>query len=93
MTARGEGAAMPEVSSDPCQRMSDYRTMAVNARMRIFAVLAAAGLEPDAADELVRAPSKADRTRAFVPYPQPRNPVGTRTRDPAEGGEGRCHVG
>ncbi|MFD7409739.1 hypothetical protein ACFV7R_45760 [Streptomyces sp. NPDC059866] len=33
--------------------MGDYQTMAVNARMRIFAVLAAAGLNPDEADELV----------------------------------------
>ncbi|NUS10267.1 MAG: hypothetical protein HOY69_02480 [Streptomyces sp.] len=46
-------AAAPELSADPRQRMGDYQTMAVNARMRIYAVLAAAGLEPDEADELV----------------------------------------
>ena len=53
MTTHGEGGAMHKFSSDPRRRMSDYQTMAVNARMRIFAVLAAAGLEPDDADELI----------------------------------------
>ncbi|MCE7079596.1 hypothetical protein [Streptomyces sp. ST2-7A] len=31
----------------------DYRTAAVGARMRVHAILAAAGLEPDEADELL----------------------------------------
>ncbi|MFI8522753.1 hypothetical protein ACIGEZ_33915 [Streptomyces sp. NPDC085481] len=33
--------------------MGDFQTMAVNARMQVHAALAAAGLEPDEADELV----------------------------------------
>ncbi|MFI7019945.1 hypothetical protein [Streptomyces sp. NPDC050164] len=33
--------------------MSAHQMKAVNARMRVHAVLAAAGLEPDEADELV----------------------------------------
>ncbi|MFE7045988.1 hypothetical protein ACFU9X_43360 [Streptomyces atratus] len=53
MTAGEQEAAQQEVSVDPRQRMGDYQTMAVNARMKIHAVLAAAGLEPDEADELV----------------------------------------
>ncbi|MFD4955182.1 hypothetical protein [Streptomyces sp. NPDC058451] len=53
MTARERGAGKQPVSGDPRQRMGDFQTMAVNARMRVHAVLAAAGLEPDEADELV----------------------------------------
>ncbi|MFJ2007966.1 hypothetical protein [Streptomyces chartreusis] len=55
MTEHKEGAGLHELSSAPRQRMSDYQTLAVNARMRILAVLSAAGVEPDAADELVGA--------------------------------------
>ncbi|MDG9687792.1 hypothetical protein QC334_34555 [Streptomyces sp. DH18] len=44
------------VSADTCQRIGDYRFMAVNARTQVHAVLDAAGLEPDEADELVCAP-------------------------------------
>ncbi|MEU9158096.1 hypothetical protein AB0D59_48125 [Streptomyces sp. NPDC048417] len=51
--SRQSAASAPELSTDPRQRMGDYQTMAVNARMRIYAILAAAGLEPDDADELV----------------------------------------
>ncbi|MFD3553522.1 hypothetical protein ACFWWA_15610 [Streptomyces goshikiensis] len=45
--------AQEAVSVDPRQRMDDYQTMAVSARMKVHAALAAAGLEPDEADELV----------------------------------------
>lgn len=46
-------ASAPDLSADPRRRMSDYMTMQVNARMRIFAALAAVGIEPDEADQLV----------------------------------------
>lgn len=46
-------ACAPDLSADPHRRMDDYMTMQVNARMRIFAALAAVGIEPDEADELV----------------------------------------
>ncbi|WP_103529062.1 hypothetical protein [Streptomyces sp. SM12] len=46
-------AGQQVVSVDRRQRMGDYETMAVNARMKVHSVLAAAGLEPDEADELV----------------------------------------
>ncbi|MFC9462711.1 hypothetical protein ACFT16_44370, partial [Streptomyces sp. NPDC056983] len=53
ITARGQDAGQQPVSAAPRQRMGDYQTMAVNTRNRIHAVLPAAGLEPDEADELV----------------------------------------
>ncbi|MFF9352783.1 hypothetical protein [Streptomyces sp. NPDC014734] len=53
MTAHDQEAGQQPVSADPRQRMGDYQTRAVNARMRVHAALATAGLEPDEADELV----------------------------------------
>ncbi|WP_405681851.1 hypothetical protein [Streptomyces sp. NBC_00057] len=53
MTAGEQEAGQQVVSVDPRQRMGNYQTMAVNARMKVHAVLAAAGLEPNEADELV----------------------------------------
>ncbi|MFE4540694.1 hypothetical protein ACFRKB_37450 [Streptomyces scopuliridis] len=54
MTTTGDQeAGQQEVSADPRQRMGDYQTMAVNARRKVHAALAAAGLKPDEADELV----------------------------------------
>ncbi|MFI5867438.1 hypothetical protein [Streptomyces sp. NPDC051546] len=53
MTTSEQEAGQQVVSTDPRQRMGDYQTMAVNARMKVHAILAAAGLEPDEADELV----------------------------------------
>lgn len=46
-------ACAPDLSADPRQRVGDYITMQVNARMRIFAALTAIGIEPDEADQLV----------------------------------------
>lgn len=46
-------SAPQEVSSDPQRRMGDYQRIAVNARMRVFAILTAAGLAHEEADELV----------------------------------------
>ncbi|GAA1923557.1 hypothetical protein [Streptantibioticus ferralitis] len=49
---------MPEserCSSDPVRRVSQYQTAAVNARLRLLAILAASGLSADEADELVGA--------------------------------------
>ena len=53
MTAHEQGAGKQEFIADPRQRMGDFQTMAVNARMQVHAVLAAAGVEPDEADVLV----------------------------------------
>ncbi|MFF2852948.1 hypothetical protein ACFVT5_42690 [Streptomyces sp. NPDC058001] len=53
MTTGDQEAGQQVVSADPRQRMGDYQTMAVNARMKVLAALAAVGLEPDEADELV----------------------------------------
>ncbi|WP_143670365.1 hypothetical protein [Streptomyces antimycoticus] len=53
MTERGEGAGMQEVSAGPRERMGDCQTLAVNARVKIHATLAAAEMEPDEADELL----------------------------------------
>ncbi|MFI0941341.1 hypothetical protein [Streptomyces sp. NPDC021020] len=46
-------ASAPDLSADPRRRVGDYMTMQVNARMRIFAALAAVKIEPDEADQLV----------------------------------------
>lgn len=53
MNAQDQEAGQQPVSVDPRQRMGDCQTKAVNARMRVHAALAAAGVEPDEADELV----------------------------------------
>ncbi|MCX5434830.1 hypothetical protein OHU11_42410 (plasmid) [Streptomyces sp. NBC_00257] len=59
MTAGDQEAAQQVVSVDPRQRMGDYQGMAVNARMKVHAVLA----EEQRVQEVVR---RHVRTRAFA---------------------------